>query len=232
MCWSPEASITLGVAGVATAVYASRKGMSADFTVPLIYFSLMEFIQFFGYSQLNQCSLPLNQWSTILGYVHVAFQPIFFNMLYMNYLAPPISKKMRRLVYSICLLISALLLVKIIPFAPESICHVGQTLCGIQWCSVSGSWHLAWSVPWYNAPLPGDIIFYYLFAVLVLPLFYGAWRGVLFALVGPLAAFATTQNPNEWPAVWCFFSVGLIFLGLAASRYPGRLRYPKSSSRS
>jgi len=227
MCWSPEASLTLGVAGVATVVYASRKGTSTDMTAPLFYFSLMEFIQFFGYSQLNQCALPANQWLTMLSYAHIVFQPIFFNMLYMNFLATPISRKMRRFVYAVSLFMSALLLVKVIPLVPESMCRVGQTLCSTAWCSVSGDWHLAWNIPWYTWPLSGDIILYYLFAVLVVPLFYGAWRGVLFALIGPILAFATTQNPNEWPAVWCLFSVGLILLNLAVSKFTGHWPYKK-----
>ena len=229
MCWSPEASITLGVAGVATAVYASRKGKSADITVPLFYFSLMEFIQFFTYSHLNQCSLPSNQWATMLSYVHIAFQPIFFNMLYMNFMDPPLSKRVRRSIYAVSLFMSALLLIKIIPFAPESICRVGQTLCSTAWCSVSGTWHLAWNIPWYTWPLPGSIVWYYFFAVFVLPLFYGAWRGVLFALIGPIVALATTQNPNEWPAVWCLFSVGLILLNLSTHRFTERLMWPRKS---
>lgn len=219
MCWSPAASVVLGVAGVTTAGISAKRGVTKDLTIPLAYFSLMEFIQFFGYSSINQCALPSNQFFTIVSFIHVAFQPIFFNMIYMASTRPAVSKRVRRWVYAASLFVTALLLVKIVPFASQSICSAGQTLCGTQWCSVSGNWHLAWDIPWYNWPLPGDIILYYAAGVFLIPLFYGAWMGIIFALTGPLLAYLTTQNPNEWPAVWCFFSVGLILINLSLIRF-------------
>lgn len=216
MCWSPEVSASLGVAGLATAAYAAAKRTSTDLTVPLAFFSLMEFIQFFGYAHIDQCGDPLNRWATILSYAHIAIQPVFFNMLYMYALPRALSASVRRAAYAASIVMSAVLFAKIVPFASATACSAGETLCGAAWCSVSGSWHLAWQVPWYHLPLlPGDILLYYLFAVMVIPLFFGAWRGVLFALIGPLLAFATTQDPNEWPAVWCLFSVPLILANVA-----------------
>lgn len=222
MCWSPAASLTLGVAGMATAAYAAKKGTTKDVTVPLAYFSLMEFIQFFGYSSVNQCGLPVNQWVTLISYIHIAFQPIFFNMLYFAYLPKPVSRRVRRYVYGASLLTTAALLVKVLPVSPANICRLGETLCAAQWCTVSGSWHIAWNIPWYTWPLPGSLLLYYGFGIIVLPLLYGAWRGVLFALIGPVIAYATTQNPNEWPAVWCLFSVALILLNLVHSKFGER----------
>ena len=31
-------------------------------------------------------------------------------------------------------------------------------------------------------------------------------------LVGPFLAYLTTNNPNEWVAVWCLYSIGLLLL--------------------
>ena len=57
---------------------------------------------------------------------------------------------------------------------------------------------------------------FYLAAVFVLPLVYGAWRFVVFhAVCGPLLARALTDNPNEMPAIWCLFSIGLLLVGLS-----------------
>ena len=56
----------------------------------------------------------------------------------------------------------------------------------------------------------------YLLSVFVLPLFYGAWRLVIFhAVLGPILAAFLTDNPNEMPAIWCLFSVGLVIMGLS-----------------
>ena len=56
----------------------------------------------------------------------------------------------------------------------------------------------------------------YWLAVFLLPLIYGAWRFVIFhALAGPILASLLTSNPNETPAIWCLFSIGIILIGLS-----------------
>lgn len=224
MCWTPEASLTLGVAGVATAAYCHRRGESKELTLPLLYFSLMEFIQAASYPHIGQCFAPSNQFLTFISYLHIAFQPIFFNMIYIQALPRALSAAAKRYVYAAALGFSALFLIKIVPLVPLSICKAGATLCGPAWCTIDGSWHIGWSMPWYTFPLPGDLFLYYAAAVFVLPLFYGAWRGVLLALGGLLLAYLSAPYPNEWPAIWCFFSVGLMLLLMAKDyrRYLGR----------
>jgi hypothetical protein len=51
------------------------------------YFSSMEVLQAFTYSVIDQCALPSNQIATLLGYLHIAFQPFFINMLSMGSVA-------------------------------------------------------------------------------------------------------------------------------------------------
>ena len=56
----------------------------------------------------------------------------------------------------------------------------------------------------------------YLLVAFLLPLAYGAWRLVVFhALAGPILASALTDNPNEMPAIWCLFSIGILLIGLS-----------------
>ena len=71
-----------------------------------------------------------------------------------------------------------------------------------------------------NATLGRGYITYPLTAF-VLPALIGSWRFTLFSfLAGPTLAGYTTNNINEWPAVWCLFSIGLV---LAIIKTP--LRY-------
>ncbi len=37
---------------------------------------------------------------------------------------------------------------------------------------------------------------------------------MFYALVGPLLARLPTDNPNEMPAVWCQFSMGILLISL------------------
>ena len=220
MCWTAAASLTLGVAGIATAVVLHKKGETSNFTIPLVYFSLMELLQFMSYSSINECALTVNTTLTLLSYIHIAFQPIFVNMFFMGRMAKPPSKRVKWWAYGAAALTTLILLVKLIPFDPSSICTIGQTVCGPQMCTVSGSWHLAWHVPYYNWPIPGDGIIYYFFGAFLVPLIYGAGFNVLLAvLLGPVLAIVLTGgSPTEYPAVWCLISVGIL-LSLVAYKF-------------
>lgn len=81
MCWSGEASAVLAVVGIGTTAYAAYKKEPAPLWMALGYFSSMELLQAFTYSVIDQCALPSNQIATLLGYLHIVFQPFFINML-------------------------------------------------------------------------------------------------------------------------------------------------------
>jgi hypothetical protein len=50
----------------------------------------------------------------------------------------------------------------------------------------------------------------------LLPLAYGAWRFVVFhAVAGLILASFLTTNPNEMPAIWCLFSIGLLLIAIS-----------------
>ena len=49
----------------------------------------------------------------------------------------------------------------------------------------------------------------------VAPLIYGSWKFTIYHLiVGPLAARISTDNINEWPAVWCLLSIGMFLIAI------------------
>lgn len=223
MCWTAAASLALGAGGLGTAALLHKNGEKPGFTIPLAYFSVMELLQFMSYMSIDECALTANTTFTILSYLHIAFQPIFVNMFFMNRLPKPLSKRTKWWSYAAASVITLILLVKLIPFAPESICTAGQTVCGTQMCTVSGAWHLAWQIPYYNWPFPGDGILYYFVGAFLVPFLYGARLNVVLGiLAGPVLAYLLTSgNPNEWPSVWCLFSVGIL-LSLVAYKFWGQ----------
>ncbi len=230
MCWTQPVSLALGAAGMGAATYTHQKGYSKYVSLPLAYFSLMEFLQFFSYYSINQCALESNSTLTLLSYVHIAFQPIFINMIMMHSVPGGVSARTRRIAYSISIIVAGLLLAKLLPLAPASLCAPGQTLCGPQMCTVSGSWHLAWQIPLYNVPLPGDTMLYYSLAAFVVPLFYGAWASVATIFIfGPVLAYMLTGgSPNEWPAVWCLYSVAFMIVGLTPLYKSTQVRFMRA----
>jgi hypothetical protein len=82
--------------------------------------------------------------------------------------------------------------------------------CGEQICSTSGNWHIAWEIPASGSYAMASS---YMYATFLLPLFYGSWRIVLYHLIsGPLLSYLTTSDMNEWAAVWCLYSIGLVLV--------------------
>ncbi|MDX5349181.1 MAG: DUF5765 domain-containing protein [Paracoccaceae bacterium] len=237
MCWGIEVTAGLTVAGVAAAGLTARRGDPVAVPLTLLYFAAMEGLQLAGYLVIDQCGTPENRAVTALSMLHVALQPLVLNAFMLAWLSPGTSDRQRRQVMALAVAAAVLMLVQMVPWPGLARCAIGQPLCGEVLCTVSGTWHLAWTLPYSdifagpdrwlgtNFGFPA-----YVFGVFVLPLFYGAWRFVLFhALVGPVAANLLTANPNEAPAIWCLVSIlilGVVLLPGARRLFGARPAAP------
>jgi hypothetical protein len=222
MCWSGEASAVLATVGIAATVYVAKKERdSKELWMPLGYFSLMELLQAATYVFIDDCRSPWNQLLTHLGYIHIAFQPFFVNMVAMYFVPERIKHKIQRPVYMVCTVAAAVILIKLFPSQAAGMCTAGtEGFCGPIACSFSGVWHISWQLP-LNGMMSGSIpllfglkyglhAFVYIIAAFIMPLVYGSWRFVLLHFVmGPLISDLTTSDPNEFIAVWCLFSIAL-----------------------
>ena len=211
MCWSGEASAVLAAIGIAGTAYAAYKKEPTVIWIGLGYFSLMEMLQAFTYTVIDQCSVPSNQIATYLGYLHIAFQPFFINAASLHFVQNGLVKKIQPLVYTLCFVATIMMLIQVYPFTWATACEQGvRPICGPQVCSVSGSWHIAWMMPRKEIAIG---IPWYLVVGFLLPFLYGSWRFTVYhILLGPLLAYATTQDLNEWPAVWCLLSIGFLLI--------------------
>ncbi len=222
MCWSGEASLTLATAGFIGTAYAAYKKEPLPLWLSLGYFSLMELLQAFTYTVINQCDNPANQIATLLGYLHIAFQPFFINAVSLLFIDQTRAKRVMPAVYTLCFIGTIMTLIQLYPFDWAGHCLPQRPLCGTHLCSVSGSWHIAWEVPTNGIGNyfieHGWLLFRtgfmaYTLTGFLLPLFYGSWRFTVYhMLAGPLLARMLTSNPNEYPAVWCLLSIGLLLL--------------------
>jgi len=179
--------------------------------LPLGYFSLMELLQAFTYSVIDQCSLPSNQVATLLGYLHICFQPFFANAVGLYFIDQRIAKKVAPFAYSICFLAAIMMLIKLYPFDWAGHCLPGvRPMCGEIMCAFHGNWHIAWTVPVRDI---SDKVSWYFIVAFAMPALYGSWRWTFYHLMtGPVLARLTTSNLNEWPAVWCLFSIDLLIV--------------------
>ena len=223
MCWSGEASAVLATAGFVSTAYFYYKGESKVLCGALAYFSLMELLQAYTYTVIDQCEIPGNQIATFLGYMHIAFQPFFVNAVCMHFIPESLRQRISGVVYSLCFIAAIVFMMRIYPFDWVTFCYehsyrlkfaqgysLSMPFCGEQICSTTGDWHIAWAIPANDSIAMANA---YAYAAFALPMLYGAWKLVLYHfMTGPLLAFLTTNDPNEWAAVWCLYSIGLLLL--------------------
>lgn len=222
MCWSMEATVAMVAAGAAGTAVTLRRGDPPAIPATIAWFTLMEALQVAGHATVDRCDSPANQASALLSYLHIAFQPFFVNAFAMTLLARELRPGARLFVWLCCGASAAAMLLKVYPFDWAGTCPAGSVLCGSPLCVVSGEWHIAWNIPANDLLAPLREIHpmlggypTYMATAFLLPLLYGAWRFVLWhALSGPVLAWLLTSNPNEMPAVWCLFSIGILAVAL------------------
>ena len=162
MCWSGEASAVLATIGLSSTAYFYYKKEPAALCAALGYFSLMEVLQAYTYTVIDECDNPANQIATLLGYIHIAFQPFFINAVSMYFIPEKIKKQISAPVYFVCFVATVCLLIRLYPFEWAPACYEVKTrfilfsryidsfnvpFCGKRVCSVSGDWHIAWEIP-------------------------------------------------------------------------------------
>jgi len=223
MCWSATASLAMvGLGGVATIV-TLRRGEPKAIWLTIGYFTAMEALQAAGYAVVDQCGSSSNQSITLLSYLHIVFQPFFINAFAMELVPAPVKARLRRTVFALCGLSAAVMLLQLVPSPWAGLCRPGDVLCGPALCLTSGDWHIAWDIPYNGLMLPLENLIgihagfpTYMLTAFLLPLAYGAWRFVVFhAVAGPILASFLTTNPNEMPAIWCLFSIGLLLIAIS-----------------
>lgn len=221
MCWSATASMAMVGAGAGATAVCIRRGEPRAVSFALGYFTLMEALQAAGYAVVDDCGSAANRTITLLSYLHIAFQPLVINAFAMELVPGPVRQRIRTGVFAVAAASAGVMLLQLAP--GFGACRAGDPMCAEAWCLRSGEWHIAWEVPynammaWADAALGTASGFpTYVLSVFLLPVLYGAWRFVVFhAVAGPMLALALTGDPDEMPAVWCLFSIGILVIALS-----------------
>lgn len=225
MCWSGEASTALAVAGFGVTAYAAWKKEPAALWVTMGFFSSMELIQALSYPVIGQCGAPENKALSIASYIHIALQPFFFNLLALYFIPDDMRRRIQKTVYALCAVAAGITIWQVMPSETYGACAQHRGMCGSQFCTLPGNWHLAWKFPlngwgnefagntnWLLRLFPNAMVAYSL-AVFIMPLVYGSWKfGIYQYLTGPALASQLTDNIDEAPAIWCLMSIGIVLL--------------------
>jgi len=213
MCFSLEMSAAFAVL-MWTYCLLWRKG-PIEARLCIGYFAAMETLQAFQYSVISQCENPLNKVLTVLGFLHLAFQPFFVN-LYLGCFMTKAQKKYLPMCLCLSLFSGVLLTNRLWKTWGDIDCANNiEPMCGPITCSFRGDVHIAWQMPMQHADqdyfTPG---FFTHFFVFYLPTYaIGMWPYTVFLLAsGPFLGRVLTTHQDEIPAIWCFFSIAqLVF---------------------
>jgi hypothetical protein len=166
----------------------------------------MEILQFFQYKVVNQCDNQINKLLTIIGYLHICFQPLFANIWLFTFTTQPNFIFLYMAFFAGLLLASRLLV-----FSEEDLCDGrNEPLCGKKTCIYSGDRHLAWNVRlraagkyWFT---PSIGLHFFMWVIPMLTLFQ--IKPILaMLLTGPYLGYFFTTNIHEQPAIWCFTAI-------------------------
>jgi hypothetical protein len=103
MCFGIEMSILFAISGLSSSYFLKRRGLAFSFYFPIAYFSIMEIFQSIQYYSISHNLHKLNVFITMLSYIHICFQPLFFNMFQAGYKNDS-EKTYIQIVYPLCLL--------------------------------------------------------------------------------------------------------------------------------
>ena len=207
MCFSENMSLTIGIIGILSSIYFYNKNIYAS--VGIGYFALMEILQFFQYKVINECDNYYNKLLTNIGYIHICFQPLFFNIWLFAFVKNPNFVFLYLSFFAGLLLASRLFFVK-----DNELCDdKNEPLCGKTTCSFSGERHIAWNIRlraagkyWFT---PSIGLHFFMWVIPVLTILQ--LKPILAMLLTlPYLAVLLTSNIHEQPAIWCF--TGLIQL--------------------
>lgn len=205
MCFSGNISLTIGLTGIFAAIYFFDKNIYAS--IGIFYFSLMEILQFFQYKVINECNNKYNKFLTNLGYIHICFQPFFFNIWLYAFTENPDFRFLYMSFFAGLLLLSRLFYVK-----DNELCDANnEPLCGKRTCAFFGNRHIAWNVRlraagkyWFT---PSIGLHFFMWAIPVLTMFQ-VTPFVALLLTGPYLGILLTNNIHEQPAIWCYTVIG------------------------
>lgn len=209
MCFSENISLLIGLTGILSSLYFYNKNIYAS--IGIGYFALMEIIQYFQYKVINECNNKYNKFLTKLGYIHICFQPLFFNLWLFAF-----TKQPNYIFIYMSFLAGLLLTTRIFDVKDYELCNnKTEPLCGINTCAYSGNKHIAWNVRlrapgmyWYT---PSIGLHFFMWVIPVLTIFQ-LKPTIAMILTGPYLGYFLTNNIHEQPAIWCYTEIAQMIL--------------------
>jgi len=236
--------------GLASAAYVYKATGNVDMTSALVFFVLMEALQvvqhFFIAENISDpiCKTQMNQFLTILGYLHIMCQPYFTNLYFSSFRkvlgkAGPGEDLVWVIVKRLCMAQFCFGMARLFmspgfnmeDLSKDQITALTLTkewLSGPQMCTYKGVYHLAWSIPLSEPTYFIANMGLHSFMMFVPILTIGGLTELdsflwLFG-TGPLLASYISPNLHEQASIWCFMSIIQTTVGLVSVMLQGQLK--------
>lgn len=187
------------------------------------YFAFMEFLQFLQYLVIDECNAPINVFWTVLGWLHICFQPLFSNLAF-SALDNRNNIKQRdetwKFILKFCFASGFLMSLRIIiPIIYENsagkyqsflkMCNENiEGVCGQRTCSETGNYHIKWTFKMIKPSYPFPGLAVHFLNMFITPIIMGQCFGsIALFMTGPMLALFFDVSDGERASILCFFSI-------------------------
>jgi len=238
MCFNQPMSGAFALIGFIVGLWAYKETRNLSLLAGVWYFVAMEALQFVQFFYLEAgCNDPMNKFLTVLGFLHICFQPYFTHVTSGAFMLSPQKKAQYQVIKRLCLIMGVAMFSRYLLWNEERDtlkCENTEWIRGNTLCTRMGTHHLSWELPLahptYFMP-SNNIHFFMMFAPYVAT---AQWiPGLILFLTGPFLSTFITDNLHEQAAIWCFFSICQVTLAVLSYRfgpvYRRKLWYYKDS---
>jgi len=223
MCFSQNISLTFAILG-SILIYISYNNKSSYknyFYLLVIFYTLMEWLQFIQYSYVNQCDSKINILLTNFAYILIIVQPLLWNLYFYINSTNSNDQNIFKLaiVFAIIWIIYNISLRML--YNPD---HNKNNICGFfnndKTCTYrdNNKSHLywKWTTAYYKDVTPNYFMYlciWFIPALFVKHTRLTSLQLILGATLGLLYTLQYGASIYEFPSVWCFISIPFIALG-------------------
>lgn len=217
MCFSKNMSGLFAIFGAGVSGILYNQGKIWSLYAPILYFTCMEILQYFSYLSLEKNDKQMLKILTILTFIHIAFQPLFVNLWYSNYI-PKNKQSECRIILQLCIVAGLLYLPRIdsiSTFNNKISCNpLAEEMCGASTLIQKGKTHMKYlfkmKAPSYLTPSS----FIHFFLMFIPALFLNV-EIIPYAstFIGWILSWVLSSS-KEMAAVWCTFSIPSMLISL------------------
>lgn len=227
-----EMSGSFAALGLFASWWIYSKTNNRDLASGVFFFFLMEFLQAIQYIFIAPnldspiCDTFMNQFLTVLGYLHICLQPYFTHVINASLTKNKSYIEKYVVIKRLCLLGGGMLFARFLLAYQWPTTLTGTStewLRGDKVCTFKGNYHLAWSIPMADPTyvIPGAAIHSFCMFAPFFALYEKKGmviQGIFLFVFGPYLAGLITPNLMEQASIWCFFSIAQISIMLFCIR--------------